>query len=248
MHKRMKRCISVFFLAASVFSSCVQAGVVITGTRIIYRANQRETGIELTNAGKVPALVQAWVDDGRVDVRPDQIEVPFILMPPISRIEPGKGQTMRLQFVGDDLPKDRESVYWFNLLDIPPKSMDLQGENRLELAFRTRIKIFYRPTSLTSDPIAQLPQLSWKLLPADEEGGARLQVNNPSAYYISFADINVEVDSKKIELGMGMVPPFGNVSFVPKQGELPVNGSVKVNYLPMNDYGAAKWVTIDATS
>ncbi len=68
-----------------------------------------------------PSLTQVWVDDGRVQNQPEKDAAPFIVLPPIVRIEPGKGQSWRLVFNGSRLPQDRESLFWFNLLDIPPE-------------------------------------------------------------------------------------------------------------------------------
>ncbi len=48
------------------------------------------------------------------------------------------------------LPKDRESVFWFNVLEVPPKpdAATVANQSLLQLAFRTRIKLFYRPEAL----------------------------------------------------------------------------------------------------
>lgn len=59
-------------------------------------------------------------------------------------MEPKRGQTVKVMYTGATaLPKDRESVYWFNVLEVPPKPKDAQADkNLLQLAFRTRIKLF----------------------------------------------------------------------------------------------------------
>ncbi len=75
---------------------------------------------------------------------------PFIVLPPIVRIEPGKGQSWRLVFNGSRLPQDRESLFWFNLLDIPPEPKNGKTDNYLQLAIRSRIKLFYRPAGVAA--------------------------------------------------------------------------------------------------
>lgn len=47
----------------------------------------------------------------------------------------------------DHLPKDKESVYWLNLQDIPPA---LKGSG-IAIALRTKLKLFYRPEALLKD-------------------------------------------------------------------------------------------------
>ncbi|WP_409333365.1 fimbria/pilus periplasmic chaperone, partial [Escherichia coli] len=43
--------------------------------------------------------------------------VPFTATPPVSRIDAKRGQTIKLMYTASSaLPKDRESVFWFNVL------------------------------------------------------------------------------------------------------------------------------------
>lgn len=43
------------------------------------------------------------------------------------------------------LPADRESIFYFNVREIPPKS---NKANTLQIALQTRIKLFWRPKAL----------------------------------------------------------------------------------------------------
>ncbi|MCU6154331.1 fimbria/pilus periplasmic chaperone [Enterobacter hormaechei] len=47
--------------------------------------------------------------------------------------------------------KNRESVFYFNLREIPPKN---SRPNMLTLAMQTRRKVFFRPVALKVDPIS----------------------------------------------------------------------------------------------
>ena len=73
----------------------------------------------MVNQGQQPLLIQSWLDDGQEDVDPQALNVPFIASPPVSRVDPKQGLTVRLNWDGQPLPTDRESVYWFNALEIP---------------------------------------------------------------------------------------------------------------------------------
>ena len=127
--------------------------------------------VNLENRGNKPLLVQTWLDDGRDDVNPQELKLPFVITPPVSRIDPKNGQSLRITYMGKPLPQDRESLYWFNVLEIPPKSKAKEGEslNQLQLAFRTRIKFFFRPDGLKGSPLQAATDMTWS---AKKDGNA----------------------------------------------------------------------------
>lgn len=103
----------------TAFNAC--ADIVISGTRIVYPQSSKDVVVNLDNHGNKPLLVQTWLDDGRDGVNPQELKLPFIITPPVSRIDPKKGQSVRITYTGTPLPQDRESLFWFNVLEIPPK-------------------------------------------------------------------------------------------------------------------------------
>jgi len=225
-----------------------QAAVVITGTRVVYPEQSREVNVRMTNIENSPVLVQAWIDDGDVNAQPDEIQVPFVLTPPVFRMEPKKGQTLRVMYAGENAPPERESLYWLNVLEIPPTAQDAASRNLLQFAFRTRIKLFYRPAALQEDPAAVRARLKWRLVPGakdakdakDEKGGGPvLRVDNPTPYHISFSRVSLKSGDRETSFNQDMVAPFGHLDFERKQGE---PGLVKapglVSYGLLNDYGA----------
>ncbi|MGD8163222.1 fimbria/pilus periplasmic chaperone [Pantoea sp. FN0307] len=193
--------VSLVFITQSAF-----AGMTISGTRIIFPGNTREKTVRTTNKGSVPLLAQVWVDDGGKNDDINSIKVPFTVTPPIYRVEPGKGQSVRLIYNGMSLPQDRESVFWFNLLEIPPENEAVKELDRLELAFRTRIKIFYRPSALKSGSIQEVEQLKWEII----SPARGIKVINPTPYYISFDSAYITSGSTKSSLAVDMIPPFGS--------------------------------------
>ncbi len=114
----------------------------ISGTRVIFPAAEKEVSIRTNNKGVQPALVQVWVDDGKTNANINSMKLPFMVTPPVFRVEPGKGQTVRMIYNGMALPQNKESVFWFNMLEIPAVKKEGNTQNKLELAFRTRIKVF----------------------------------------------------------------------------------------------------------
>jgi hypothetical protein len=80
-------------LCATAFITSFQAcaDIVISGTRIIYPQSSKDVVVGLENRGNKPLLVQTWLDDGRDDVNPQELKLPFVITPPVSRIDPKKG-------------------------------------------------------------------------------------------------------------------------------------------------------------
>lgn len=214
-------CLSLLALALSC--TAAQASIVITGTRVIYPSDAKEVSVKISNKGQSPVLIQSWIDNGDVNAKPDQIKVPFILTPPINRVEPQSGQTLRIRSLPNTLASDRETLFWLNVLEIPaqPKDAQAQKDNYLQVAFRSRIKFFWRPAGLKGSLTEAAKNLQWS------HGKKGLHVRNDSPYYVSLADVSVggkTVDGK-------MLAPFGEDDY-----SLPASGTVKAEYV--SDYGA----------
>lgn len=224
-------------LVLSLFAGNISAyaAMTISGTRVIFPAAQKEVNVRTNNKGTEPALVQVWVDDGSSNAKINNVTVPFIVTPPVFRVESGKGQSVRMIYNGMVLPQDKESVFWFNMLEIPAIQKGSSDKNKLELAFRTRIKIFYRPTALNSSSAEQTEKLQWELT-NDSQKGQGVKVTNPLPYYFSFDSGNVTAGGNKVELNTEMLAPFSTSVFYPTSK---VSGISAMNYKLLNDYGAA---------
>src|SRR6218665_4119860 len=118
----MKRILLICFFLIYLCEGYASASVVIDGTRVVYPEGKSEVTVRMTNEGKDPKLVQIWIDDGDRQVSPEKISVPFVVLTPIFRMDPNKGQSARIQYTGSkQLPADKESVFWLNVLEIPAK-------------------------------------------------------------------------------------------------------------------------------
>ena len=223
-------------LTTALLFGSAHANIVLGGTRIIYKSGDRDASVEISNQGEYPALVQAWLDDGQTSASPETLSVPFVLTPPISRVDPKQSQTMRLVYTGETLPADRESVFWLNVLEIPPKPSVEAGANTLQFAIRTRIKVFFRPKELIGDPRTAAAQLQWKPMP-----GAPLTViaKTPGPFYMSIGDMHLVIEGKPVGKAMlGMVPPFGELAFTAEPDATPISGvPTSVSYKVVDDFG-----------
>ena len=142
-------------------------------------ADQKEITVKLNNNGTLPALVQSWIDTGSVESTPTSSKAPFLLSPPVARIDPTKGQSLRVLFTGAPLAQDKESVFWLNVLEIPPKPEAGADLNTLQMAFRSRIKLFYRPVGLPGNPNEAVEQVQWQLVTARDGQGLALKGVQP---------------------------------------------------------------------
>lgn len=227
------------FIASCIISSSTIADVAINGTRIIFNTKDKEAVVQLKNNGKTPYLLQLWIDDGNPKAKPGEVKVPFIINPPVVRIDPTKGQAVRIMFTNAALPQDRETLYWFNMLEIPPKPTNLavSGTNLLQLAFRTRIKLFYRPANLRQSSLEAYKNLKFML------HGNTLNVKNQSPYFITFRSI--EIRKSKHSAVAAAVDTFPQRMLAP-QGEMNLPLTAKraeslkgltLFYSVINDYG-----------
>ncbi len=226
------RFIGLSMLAAVALGSSfmTQASVIITGTRVVYPADQKEVTIRFENKNQKPALVQVWLDTGDEGVLPEKARVPFLATPPIFRMEPGKQQVVRLAYTGEPLPTDKESLFWLNMLEVPPKAQDAPESNQLQLAFRTRIKVFFRPKELPYQPSQAAQKLRWNLVPS--EHGQALHVHNPTPYHLNF-----DSDALPIWHRTWSNPMTDNRFPLPSLKAAP-KGEAWVEFQTIDDYGA----------
>ncbi|MFY0475199.1 fimbrial biogenesis chaperone [Achromobacter marplatensis] len=238
--------LGAFLLALAMtclLPTLASANVVIIGTRVIYPAQDKEVTIQLQNESGVPSLVQAWISEKSLSAGPDGENVPFALTPPMARISPSRGQALRLSFTGANLPQDRESLFWFNLLDVPGVAPSKEAKNQLQLAFRSQLKLFYRPAGLGGSLDEAVQGL--KLI---VEGG-RLTVRNDSPYHISVAQASLKDGARAVPLKTmdgTMIVPFGSRSIDVKPAEVRQAKALEIVWV--NDYGAAHNIALPLPS
>jgi len=236
-------CVALASIAASA-----QASVVINGTRIVFPSNEREVSIRLTNEGVSPGLVQMWIDKGDPKSSPNTSEAPFVLTPPLFRIDPAKGQTVRMIYSQEALPQDHESIFWLNMLEVPPRpqNVDPNDSNYVQMAFRTRIKIFFRPQSLnTQERVNAAPaQVTWQA--ACDGDKYFLAAKNPTPYYISITKTGLvsvgdsaEATSKFLNEEGGMLAPGGQGRYLLTNMQQAPPAGMKVRFTYLNDYGGS---------
>lgn len=225
-------------IASLMMMVCFEAvaSVVINGTRLIYSGGEREVTVKLNNNGNSPALVQTWIDDGDPKSTPMLSKAPFIISPPVFRMDSKVIQNLRVIFTGKELPQDKESIYWFNLLEVPAQSNSTNvTTNMLQMAFRSRIKLFYRPKSLGGSSSNAPEQVKWRVMPRAKE--FILEAHNSSAFYITVTSVRLleggrSYSSEGEMIGPGMTHEFVLPSLKEKPGS-----EAKVEFNTLNDFG-----------
>lgn len=189
------RVITAALVCAAMGAACctpARAALSVQGTRAIFLEQEGESLVRLSNLGAEPVLAQAWIDDGNAAADPGTLRLPLTLTPPVARIEQGGGQVLRIVQTGGDLPDDRESLLWLNVLEVPPRPVGDAagpGANTLQLAFRTRIKLFFRPRGLAEPPERAHERLQMELV--EVASTPSLRVANGSAYHLTFRELVV---------------------------------------------------------
>lgn len=275
LKREIKKIIGIAaFLLPSVFA---WAGVQVIGTRVVFYEDKGAASLPIENGGTRPYLVQAWVDDGQDTGGPsEENATSFDVTPELSRLDGGKQNILRIMLNEDEslkeqpavvvpqtshsaqtmkscprpLPRDRESVCWLNIKEIPEAP---KGQNVLQLAMRSRVKVYFRPIGLAdkSSPHEAYTQLKWSVVKnstphaanqerkadkpneSKQQSAYSLQADNPTPYFITISTLIVD-DHKEGVPVEAMVPPFGRALY--PLGKL--SGAKELSYQVINDYGA----------
>ena len=210
------------YLLASSFlfiASVAHAGITIGGTRVVYPESKKESSIGITNPDNLDYLVQSWVeteDNARE-------KAPFLITPPLFRLDAKQENVLRIIRTGGNLPADRESLFWLNIKSIPSSARN-ESVNTLQIAIKTRIKLLYRPSGITGKPEDVATQLSW------HTRGNQLIVENPTPFYMNFQEITL--DGKKVDKAT-YAGPKSEIHFA-TPGNITAH---TVSWKIINDYG-----------
>ncbi|WP_114239290.1 molecular chaperone [Dyella sp. C9] len=221
---------------SALLAFSTHASVVMTNTRVIYDGALREKAIQLTNQDDHPNLVQLWVDKGNAHSTVETADAPFVVTPQIFRMEAHAGQMVRLEFTGEDLPHDRESVFYLNFNQIPAiKSRD-QNVNKLVLMFGNRLKLFYRPKGLPGSPDELLQRLSFTR--KSNSASEHVQVDNPTPYHAVIRRASLEGGDKPCVLAAAvMIPPLSTAQWRVPADCMRRTDPVRLKLVLVNDFG-----------
>ncbi|EEZ4406541.1 TPA: type 1 fimbria chaperone FimC [Escherichia coli] len=210
----------ILMFMAMMVAGRAEAGVALGATRVIYPAGQKQVKLAVTNNDENSTyLIQSWVEnaDGVKDGR-------FIVTSPLFAMKGKKENTLRiLDATNNQLPQDRESLFWMNVKAIPSMDKSKLTENTLQLAIISRIKLYYRPAKLALPPDQAAEKLRFR------RSANSLTLINPTPYYLTVTELNA--GTRVLE--NALVPPMGESAV-----KLPSDAGSNITYRTINDYGA----------
>ena len=205
-------------------SLTAHASVTPDRTRLVFNESDKSISVTLrNNTEKLPYLAQSWLEDEKGN----KITSPLAVLPPVQRIDAMMNGQVKIQALPDihTLPSDRESLFYFNVREIPPKS---NKANTLQIALQTRIKLFWRPKALENVSMKN----PWQYKVTLTRNGQEFTVNNPTPYYVIFSNASTQKNGNP-------AAGFSPIVMSPKTSA-PLN--VKMGSVPVltyvNDYGA----------
>ncbi|MDC9596066.1 fimbria/pilus periplasmic chaperone [Xenorhabdus anantnagensis] len=169
------------------------AAIALDRTRVIFNGDMKSVSLNIENQHlDLPYLAQSWIEDDKGN----KINGPLVVVPPVQRVEAGAKSQVKIQTLPTiaQLPQDQESLFYFNIREIPPRS---EKPNVLQLALQTRIKLFYRPQAV----IARRIDLDnpWQEKLTLTRQGNQYVVNNPTPYYITISEASNKTDGKSAD-------------------------------------------------
>lgn len=200
-----------------------QAAIALDRTRAVFNGSEKSISLNISNENKnLPYLAQTWLEDE------DQNKItagPLVVTPPVQRLEPGNKAMLRVMATpaAKQLPADRESLFYFNLREVPPRS---DKPNVLQIALQTKIKLFYRPAGIVA-----APGKVWQDQLVLHAEGNGYRIENPTPYYITV--IGLGATESQSENGA-----FESVMIAPKSSAQVKSGNFSTPHLTyINDYG-----------
>ncbi|WP_342704334.1 molecular chaperone [Burkholderia arboris] len=219
-----RRAWCVLATAGALLAGAAHAAIVPDRTRVIFNEGEQAAIVTITNKSTTyPYLVQSWLEDAKGN----KITSPLMVVPPLQRVEANERNVLRIaKLPGTELPADRESVFYLNIREVPPKT---DTPNTLQIALHTQMKLFYRPKAVqpTRDEDWTLPMT----LRVDA-AAHKLVFDNPTPYHVTVVDVSAGAQKTPVPIEPVMVSPMSTAD-VPFKAATPA--TLFVTHI--DDYG-----------
>ncbi|HAK7943520.1 TPA: molecular chaperone [Salmonella enterica] len=201
-------------------------------TRVIYPSGSRGIPLTVSNQASHPFLIKSAVLDEDM-----QRDAPFIVTPPLFRLDGGQRNTLTVTRTGGRFPTDRESMSWLCVQSIPPEAdsswiEDKKGSTghgkvsvRVRLLPRSCIKLFVRPETVQGNPVDVADKVSWSV------SGKMITATNPTPFYMNINQASF--NGKKLKMDKSYIPPFYDEKYPLPGNE--IKGTV--TWSVIGDYG-----------
>jgi len=175
-------------------------------TRIVFNANDKATSLRIENqSDKLPYLAYSWIENEKGE----KSDALLVALPPIQRLEPKATSQVRVdkQASTTQLPGDRETLFFYNMREIPPAPDKSSDHAILQVAIQSRIKLFWRPAALRKKA-GEKVELQLQV----SQQGNQLTLKNPTAYYLTIAYLGRNEKGVLPGFKTVMVAPFSTVN------------------------------------
>ncbi|KVN30625.1 fimbrial protein [Burkholderia pyrrocinia] len=210
--------------AGALLAGAAHASIVPDRTRVIFNEGEQAAIVTITNkSASYPYLVQSWLEDAQGK----RITSPLMVVPPLQRVEANERNVLRIaKLPGTALPADRETVFYLNIREVPPKT---DTPNALQIALHTQMKLFYRPKGV-QPPRDEDPTLPMTL--RVDTAAHKLVFDNPTPFHVTVVDLKAGAQKAPVPLDPVMVSPMSTAD-VPFKGAAPATLFVT----HVDDYG-----------
>ncbi|MBI0676609.1 fimbria/pilus periplasmic chaperone [Citrobacter koseri] len=204
--------------------------VKLGATRVIYSPDSGGATLTVSNPQDYPMLVKSQVIE-----EDKKTAAPFIVTPPLFRLDGQQQSRLRIINTGGGMPSDRETLQWLCVTGIPPKADDAWAQDgggkskpdhatlNVQISVSSCIKLLVRPSNIRGAPTDVASSLVWT-----REGG-QMKVNNPTPFYMNLKSVSVGgKDVDKLEY----IPPFSSKMFA-----LPQGASGEISWQMVTDLG-----------
>lgn len=204
--------------------------VKLGATRVIYNPDSNGATLSVSNPQDYPMLVRSQVLD-----EDKKTAAPFIVTPPLFRLDGQQQSRLRVVRTGGHMPSDREMLQWLCVTGIPPKADDAWAQDsgvkskpdhatlNVQISVSSCIKLLVRPSGIRGEPTDVASSLTW------QRQGGQMKVTNPTPFYINLK--SVTVGGKDVE-NLEYIPPFDSKMFT-----LPRGVSGDINWQMITDIG-----------
>lgn len=224
----MKRLSLPAILATLFMSTLAHSAITLNADRLVYNEKEGDASITVHSNEERAYLIQSWIDAGDSSAAK---KLPFVVTPPLFRLTPKSDNVIRIVYLGNGLPADRESLFWLDVKGVPGlNDAEAKVENRMVLAINNRIKFFFRPAGLKGDPGEGVKNLRWS------RSGNSVTVNNSSPFNLVLSDIIVDKETIPVSVvdNNTVIPAFGSKTYSIKHA---LAGGAAVEWDAINDFG-----------
>lgn len=215
---KIKKMLLAVFLPL-IMSNSASAALALDATRYIYNGSTSFISAIANNESDEMYGGQVWIDNiTESDTRPT-----FVTTPSFFKINGNSRQVFRIMKMSDHMPKDKESIYWLNLQEIPQAN---KGSG-LSMAIRTRVKLIYRPEAIVKGRSGAEKNMTIQHLPGQQ------WLVNSTPYIFAISEV---FDNKNKPLAFNKVDSDKLTMFMPGD-KVNVTGKIVNSVRALSDYG-----------